>query len=394
VPFIRPATGEPALSGARNEAQIGGSSQMKLGYFMMPLHHIDRDYHTTLQEDAEAIIHADQLGYSEAWVGEHYSSAVEQITSPLQFLSSLIPQTKQIKLCTGVICMPQYHPGVTAGQCAMFDHMSEGRFIMGVGPGGLPSDFELFGVQDADRNAMMMEALDHILNLWQGEPPYDLKGEYWSINFPEWTHHDIKTGYVAKPYTKPHPPIAISGMSPFSGSVTYAGSRGYMPVSANFVGEWVLQSHWPAYLKGANEAGIEADPQIWHVARSIYVADSDAEAEAFVKQDGGAYDFYYKYLFTIFDRADIKAGFVVEQGDDPAELSHVDLRDKLVIYGSPQTVADRIVALREKIGDFGTLLYAAHDWIDKAPMKNSMRLMAEEVMPRVNDAIGSRAAAE
>ena len=54
---------------------------MKLGYFMMPLHHIDRDYHTTLEEDAEAIIYADELGYSEAWVGEHYTSAVEPITS-------------------------------------------------------------------------------------------------------------------------------------------------------------------------------------------------------------------------------------------------------------------------------------------------------------------------
>lgn len=367
---------------------------MKLGYFMMPLHHIDRDYHTTLQEDAEAIIHADALGYSEAWVGEHYSSAVEQITSPLQFLSSLIARTEQIKLATGVICMPQYHPAVTAGQCAMFDHLSDGRFIMGVGPGGLPSDFELFGVQDADRNEMMVEALDHILALWSGEPPYDLKGKYWNINMPEWTHHDIKTGYVAKPFQQPHPPIAISGMSPFSGSMTFAGSRGYIPVSANFVGEWNVKSHWPAYLKGAKQAGIEADPQVWHVARSIYVADTDAEAESFVKRENGAYDFYYKYLFTIFNRADIKAAFVIEQEDDPAALTHESLCDNLTIYGSPETVAEKIVGLRERIGDFGTLLYAAHDWLDKAQMKNSMRLMAEDVMPRVNDAIGAKAAAE
>jgi alkanesulfonate monooxygenase SsuD/methylene tetrahydromethanopterin reductase-like flavin-dependent oxidoreductase (luciferase family) len=60
---------------------------VQLGYFMMPLHHIDSDYHQTLQEDMEAIILADELGYSEAWVGEHYSSAVEQITSPLMFSS-------------------------------------------------------------------------------------------------------------------------------------------------------------------------------------------------------------------------------------------------------------------------------------------------------------------
>ena len=368
---------------------------MELGYFMMPLHHIDRDYHTTLLEDAEAIIFADELGYSEAWVGEHYTSAVEQITSPLQFLSSLIHRTRQITFATGVICMPQYHPGVTAGQAAMFDHMSEGRFIMGVGPGGLPSDFELFGVMDADRNEMMVEALDHILALWQGEPPYDLKGKYWNIKMPEWTHHDIKLGYVAKPFQQPHPPIAVSGMSPFSGSMTLAGSRGYIPVSANFIGEWSVASHWPAYLKGAKHAGLGADQDRWRVARSIYVADTDAEAEAFVKNVGGPYDFYYEYLSKIFERADLKAAFVVEKDDDPNELTHAALRDHLVLYGSPETVANRVLALREKVGSFGTLLYAAHDWDDrKAEMKNSMQLMAEEVMPRVNRALGARAAAD
>lgn len=368
---------------------------MELGYFMMPLHHIDRDYHTTLQEDAEAIIFADELGYSEAWVGEHYTSAVEQITSPLQFLSSLIPQTRQITFATGVICMPQYHPGVTAGQAAMFDHMSDGRFIMGVGPGGLPSDFELFGVMDADRNEMMVEALDHILALWQGDPPYDLEGKHWHIKMPEWTCHDIKLGYVAKPFQQPHPPIAISGMSPYSGSMTLAGSRGYIPVSANFVGVWSVVTHWLAYAKGAEQSGLEPNQESWRVARSIYVADSDAEAERFVRTAGGPYDFYYEYLSKIFERADMRAAFVVEKGDDPNELTHEALRDHLVIHGSPDTVANRILALREEVGDFGTLLYAAHDWDDqKARMKNSMRLMAEEVMPRVNRAIGSKAAAD
>ena len=368
---------------------------MELGYFMMPLHHIDRDYHITLQEDAEAIVHADGLGYSEAWVGEHYSSAVEQITSPLQFLSSLIPRTRQITFATGVICMPQYHPAVTAGQAAMFDHMSEGRFIMGVGPGGLPSDFELFGVQNADRNEMMVEALDHVLALWEGDPPYDLKGKYWNINMPEWTHHDIKLGYVPKPFQAPHPPIAVSGMSPWSGSMTLAGSRGYIPVSANFIGEWSVASHWPAYVKGAEQAGRAADPDLWRVARSIFVAGTDAEAEAFVKTPDGPYDFYYSYLCTIFERAGMRAAFVVEQDDDPAQLTHEALRDRFVVYGSPETVARKVLALREKVGEFGTLLYAAHDWGgEEARMKNSMRLMAEEVMPRVNRALGARAAAD
>jgi len=109
---------------------------MKLGLFIMPIHNHERDYHQTLMEDIEAIVHADRLGFSEAWVGEHHGSKSEQITSPLLFLSHVLPQTEQIVCGTGVICLPQYHPAVTAGHIAMFDHLAKGRYIAGLGPGG------------------------------------------------------------------------------------------------------------------------------------------------------------------------------------------------------------------------------------------------------------------
>lgn len=365
---------------------------MQIGYFAMPLHHIDRDYHQTLEEDTEAVILCDELGYSEAWVGEHYSSKVEQITSPLIFNANLIARTRQIRLCTGVMNLPQYHPAVTAGQAAMFDHLAQGRFIMGVGPGGLLSDFELFGTMDKDRMGMMKEALDHMLAMWATEPPYNLRGEHWTIEMKNWTHHDIKLGYVPKPFQLPHPPVAISAMSPHSSSLQFAGARGYIPMSANFIANWSLKTHWPTYSAAAKAAGLIPNPQNWRVARSVYVADTDAEAEKFVKLEDGAYDYYYKYLFAIFDRSNYREPFVAHQGDDPAKLQPQQLRDVCVIHGSPDTVARKILALREEIGDFGTLLYAAHDWQDKARMQHSMRLMAQEVMPRVNAALRDKAA--
>ena len=212
---------------------------------------------------------------------------------------------------------------------------------------------------------------------------------------PEWTHHDIKLGYVPKPFQAPHPPIAVSGMSPWSGFDDPGGvarlHSGLGELHRGVVGGF----HWPAYLKGAEQAQRAADPDLWRVARSIFVADTDAEAEAFVKTPDGPYDFYYSYLCTIFERAGMRAAFVVEKDDDPAQLTHEALRDRFIVYGSPETVARKVLALREKVGEFGTLLYAAHDWGDeKARMKNSMRLMAEEVMPRVNRALGARAAAD
>ncbi len=364
---------------------------MQLGYFMMPLHHIDRDYHQTLQEDMDAIILADELGFSEAWVGEHYSSKVEQITSPLIFHANLLARTKRIKLCTGVICLPQYHPAVTAGQCAMFAHLAQGRFIMGVGPGGLLSDFELFGTMDKDRNEMMMEAVDQILELWTTDPPYRIHGKHWTIDMKDWTHHDIQLGYVPRPYQQPHPPIAVSAMSPHSGSLKYAGSRGFLPLSANFIAPWSVATHWPTYAGAAQAAGHRPDPANWRVARSVYVDETDEAAARFVHAEGGPFDYYFKYLFAIFDRANFKQPFVVSPGDDPARLQPQALRDACVIHGSPETVARKLLEFQDQIGPFGTLLYAAHDWSDPVRMKNSMRLMAEEVMPRVRRA--TRAAA-
>jgi len=165
-----------------------------------------------------------------------------------------------------------------------------------------------------------------------------------------------------------------------------------MPVSANFIANWSLKTHWPTYSAGAEQSGLRADPKNWHVARSIFVDETDAAAEAFAKTPGGTMDYYYEYLFTIFDRGDFKGPFVANEGDDPAMLTHQQVRDACVIYGSPETVAGKLLELREEIGHFGTLLYAAHDWVDKVRMKQSMRLMAEEVMPRVNQAIGVKAA--
>src|SRR6266540_340203 len=140
---------------------------IKLGMFTMPFHHPARDYATLLEEDQEAVILADRLGFTEAFVGEHFSSWSERITSPLNFLASVIDRTRHIRFGTGVINLPQLHPATVAAHCAMFDHLVQGRFIMGIGPGGLASDLEMFDLgQAADaRPHMVLESIDAILKL-------------------------------------------------------------------------------------------------------------------------------------------------------------------------------------------------------------------------------------
>ena len=168
---------------------------MKLSMFTMPLHPPSRAYDEVLREDREAVIYADKLGFSEAFIGEHITDRAEPITSCLIFIASLIDSTKQIKLGSGTVNLPNTHPATIAAQVAMIDNMLEGRFLFGISPGGLLSDAEIFENLDNDRTEMFVESINHILNIWSKPAPYNLEGKYWNIstekNFVEETGQGI-----------------------------------------------------------------------------------------------------------------------------------------------------------------------------------------------------------
>src|ERR1700710_1438957 len=105
----------------------------------MPMHPLGRPWAETLREGQDAVVLADQLGFHDAFIGEHLTDRHENITNSLLFLASLIPQTTQIKLGTGTTNLSHLHPVLVAVQSAMFDHLAGGRFILGVSPGALPS---------------------------------------------------------------------------------------------------------------------------------------------------------------------------------------------------------------------------------------------------------------
>ena len=224
---------------------------MELGMLMMPLHRPERPFLTVLREDQDAIILADELGFAEVYVGEHYSNKPEQITSPFIFLATLIERTKRIKLGTGVINLPQQHPAIVAAHAAMFDQLAQGRFIFGIGPGGSPGDFEMFKLNNPpDRPKMMQESIETILKIWTQEPPYEFPGGYWDFQIKDAYRSDLGVGVMARPYQTPHPPIAVSIMSPRSGSARTAGEHGWIPISANFTPACHVKTHWEAYAEG------------------------------------------------------------------------------------------------------------------------------------------------
>src|SRR3954470_10538004 len=135
---------------------------MKLGLFMMPMHPAEREPARTLAEDRECILLADRLGFHDAFVGEHLTDRCENITNSFIFLATLIAETRTIKLATGTSNLSQTHPVLVAAHAAMFDHLAQGRFILGVSPGALTSDAEALGLLDLDRNKLFSEAIDVI----------------------------------------------------------------------------------------------------------------------------------------------------------------------------------------------------------------------------------------
>jgi len=361
---------------------------MKYSSFMMPLHPPGRNVVQTLKEDREAIILADRLGFSEAYVGEHVTDAAETVTSSMIFLASLASETKNIKLGTGTINMPNSHPAAIAAQVAMLDNMLEGRFIMGISPGGLMSDAEVFGNFGKDRNAMFVESINTVLKIWESDPPYNIEGQFWNVSVGKTMIPEIGQGFIMKPFQRPHPPIVGTAVAPFSNGVTEMAKRGWGPISANFLmPEWV-KTHWPKYVEGREAVGAKADPADWRIAKSIFVADDDATAKRYGHGEGGPHHFYFKQLVRKLAGGGRGNLFKTDQNMPDSELTPEYVTQRLVLAGTVNSVVDQILAFREQVGDFGNLVYAMHDWVDPALGKRSMELFATEVMPRVNAAIG------
>jgi alkanesulfonate monooxygenase SsuD/methylene tetrahydromethanopterin reductase-like flavin-dependent oxidoreductase (luciferase family) len=358
---------------------------VRLGFFTMPIHPPQRDYVETLREDREAILLADRLGFAEAYVGEHLTDAAETITDCCVFLASLVHDTQQITLGTGTVNLTNSHPAALASKTAMLDNMLEGRFIVGVSPGGLPSDWEMFGnLSGVDRRAKSEECMDHVIALWTGEAPYDLEGEHWTLSTRKTMIAEIGQGVMVRPYQRPHPPVVVTAAEPSSKSVSHAGERGFEVISANFLLPQWVKTHWPTYVEACTAAGRAADPRSWRVAKTVFVADDERAAREYAFGPRSPYRFYYDQLGSKLIRAGRANLFKAHEKMPDEEVTTDYMLERLVIAGTVEQVVDELAAFRDEVGDFGTLLYCGTDWVDARLAKRSMELMATAVIPALN----------
>lgn len=366
-----------------------GASVMKLSFFTMPVHPPGKPVAQSLREDREAFLLADRLGFAEAYCGEHTTDQAEIVTSTVAFLASLAYETKTIRLGTGTVNLPNSHPARVAAEVAMLDHMLEGRLNFGISPGGLLSDAEIFGNLDGDRNAMFVEAIDTVLKLWQGEPPYDIEGNFWNVTTRRTMLPAIGQGIVMKPFQRPHPPIIGTAVAPHSKGVAELAARGWDPLSANFLlPQWVA-THWTKYVEGCRRAGRSADGANWRVARSIFVADDRETARRYARDPDSPYMFYFSQLLTKMKRGG-RSNLFKEDPGMPDEALTIDyVADRLITHGTADEVVDKLLALDGVFGPSRHIVYAGHDWKDPALARRSMVLMAEKVLPALERQLGS-----
>jgi len=367
---------------------------IKLGYFTMPVHPPHRNPTATLREDREIIILADQLGFHDAFVGEHLSDRIENITNSMLFLATLIHSTKTIRLGSGTTNLSHMHPVLVAAHAAMFDHLAEGRFILGISPGALASDAEVLGILGQDRNQMFAESIDVILQIWERDPPYeiDLPGNRFKVTSKTTFDTLTATGMLYKPYQQPRPEIVGTVVAPHSKGVIAMGERDFHPLSANFLYDHWLASHWNNYALGKTNAGKTADRAEWRVARTLMVNDDGKLAKRYGQSDGNSpYRFYYRNLYTKLRRAR-RDGVFTDSGTQPVDAVPLDeIVDRLVLAGGVSEVVDRVLMLHELTGGFGELVYAGLDWTEPELARRSMELMATAVIPEVNRALARSA---
>ena len=352
----------------------------------MPLHPPGADPARSMDEDLEQIVTLDRLGYEEAWIGEHFTAMWENIPCPDLFIARALGETKTMKLATGVSCLPNHNPLMLAQRIAQLDQMARGRFYWGVGSGGFPGDFELFGVdpKSGEQREITRAVLDLVLELWNDPKPGLYESRHWRFRIPE-PQGDIGLRLHLRPYQRPHPPIGVAGVSAKSETLVLAGERGYIPMSINFVPPRLLRSHWESVALGAERAGRAADRATWRIARDVYVADTNAQArrEALEGPLGRDYRDYFLPLLRKLRGWDV---LKIDPAMPDSEITLEYLLDNLWIVGDPDTVAARIAALDREVGGFGTLLVIAHEGRPRESWERSVTLLKNGVLPRVSRA--------
>ena len=343
---------------------------LRHGIFLAPFHSVRENPTLTLERDLELMTLLDELGFAEAWIGEHHSAGMETIDSPELFIAAAAERTKHIMFGTGVISLPYHHPLNVANRIIQLDHMTRGRIMLGVGPGLLASDALMMGIEPETTRDRMEESLDVILRLFKGEIVTETSEWY--------TMREARTRL--HPYTQPHPEVCVaSALTPSGGRLAGRYDLGMLCVAAGVqAGFDALDVNWNVATEAAAERGREMDRSRLRCVVGMHLAESREQAREDIRF--GAQE-YIDYLNNNQPR------FHIPEGEDTIEWI---VENQIAVVGTPDDAIARIEAIKDKQGDFGCLLLLATNWADWTATKKSYELYARYVMPHFDNSNRNR----
>jgi limonene 1,2-monooxygenase len=353
--------------------------RMKFGVFMGPFHRVGENPTLAIDRDLELVQWLDYLGFDEAWIGEHHSAGWEIISSPEIFIAAAAERTRHIKLGTGVISLPYHHPLMVANWMVQLDHMTHGRVMMGVGPGALPSDAYMMGIDHTVQRPRMDEALGVILRLFTETEPITYKSDWFEL------HEAL---LQLRPYQRPYMPIAVASVQSPAG-VALAGKYGAavltitVPRDPSASNESDLQNLWAIAEESAAEHGQEVRREDWRLVLPVHLAESRQEARAEARLGAGRY--LREYSEGTNGRRPVFDGPLDKVIDFMADAG-------FWIVGTPDDCIEGIKRLEERSGGYGGFLVQTIDWAPRDKMLHSYELLARYVMPQFQGSVASTAA--
>jgi limonene 1,2-monooxygenase len=345
---------------------------LNFGVFITPFHPTGQSPTVALEYDLERTVALDRLGFDEVWFGEHHSGGYELIACPEVFIAAAAERTRHIRLGTGVVSLPYHHPLMVADRWVLLDHLTRGRTMFGTGPGALPSDAYMMGIDPVEQRRMMQESLEAILALFRADPD-----ERVSRHSDWFTLRDAQLH--VSPYTWPYPEISTAAMiSPSGPRLAGALGTSLLSLSMSVPGGYAaLENTWEIVTEQAAKSGRdEPDRGRWRVLGILHLADT--REQAFDDCTHGLQDFA-KYFGA--------AGFIplatnVEgSAQSPREFVEAYAATGNCCIGTPGDAIAYTTDLLEKSGGFGTLLLLGHDWACPQATYHSYELFAREVIP-------------
>lgn len=339
---------------------------LRFGIFLPPYHRTEQNPTVAIHRDLDLIELWDELGFDEVWVGEHHSGGMELIASPEQFLAAAAVRTRRIRLGTGVVSLPYHHPFMVAQRLVLLDHLSHGRAMLGVGPGALPLDATMLGIDQPQTRPRMHESLTAIMALLKAEEPVSMATDWFTLDNAQ---------LHLKPYSKPSLEVAVAAaVSPSGPRLAGTFGTGMLSVGASSpAGFDALRGHWRVWEEQAAASGHVADRSTWRLAGPMHIAQTREQAYRDVEYGLLDWAIYFQRVGAVPQ--------LQPEGSTTQELVEGIIEHGLGVIGTPDDAIAHIARLAEQSEGFGTFMLIGHDWADPEATRRSHQLFAQWVIP-------------